>query len=121
LDETSKKIKFPQSNPKNYYYYFVIFKVLRNIIKIYYFFISLGPAARARLAASHVPPARARIELLCPSKAKHAPQAPVASTTQSGFLRWKTTRMQFCNRETKTINKKKHFCLGTLKFPDQVV
>jgi hypothetical protein len=29
----------------------------------------MGPVARARLAASHVPPARARIELLCPSEA----------------------------------------------------
>jgi len=62
LEEIPKKKKFPQSNPpKKNLFYFVIFEVLRNIIKIYYFFYftsyaEMGPAARARLAASHLSP-----------------------------------------------------------------
>jgi hypothetical protein len=52
----------PQCNPQKIFFILFIFKVLRNIIKILLLFYStsyaeMGPAAaRARLAASHVPP-----------------------------------------------------------------
>jgi len=61
LEEIPKKKNSLNPTPQKNRFYFVIFEVLRNIIKIYYFFYStsyaeMGPAARARLAASHVPP-----------------------------------------------------------------
>lgn len=67
----------------------------------------MGPAARARLAASHVPPARARIELLCPSEASTHRKLRLRRRHSPEFLCWKTTRIailqsQDQNKKTNT-------------------
>jgi hypothetical protein len=121
------KIPFNPTPKKKQENYFVIFNFLRNIIKIYYFFYSTKirgnetccPCPTCCFPCSPGPCAdRASF---CPSKASTHRKLRLRRRYSPDSLCWKDKRMQFCNRETKTKNKKKQLCLGTLKFPDQVV
>ncbi len=118
LEEIPKKIKFPQSNPpKKNLFYFVIFEVLRNIIKIYYFFLfhfirGNGTCCPCPTCCfpSFPRPVRGSSFFALAKQARTASSGCVDDTVRNSFV-GRRRGLQFCNRETQVF-KKETFLFG---------